>query len=129
MTKVHFPREILPLTYVVVALADLLIGGILLVALMARYGITVTPLALWALVAIALLTLWLIGAGLLLSALNVKYRDLGLALPVVLQLWMFPAPFCILCRPPGTRSLISPTRSTSRIRWLESSIRSGAPSC
>jgi lipopolysaccharide transport system permease protein len=92
VTRVHFPREILPLTYVAVALADLLIGGILLVALMARYGIAITPLAVWALVAIALLTLWLIGSGLLLSALNVKYRDLGLALPVVLQVWMFASP-------------------------------------
>ena len=92
VTKVHFPREILPLTYVVVALADLVIGGILLIALMAWYGITVTSLALWALVAIGLLTLWLIGAGLLLSALNVKYRDLGLALPIVLQMWMFASP-------------------------------------
>ena len=92
VTKVHFPREILPLTYVVVALADLVIGGILLVAFMAWFHITITLLAVWALVAIALLTLWLIGLGLLLSALNVKYRDLSLALPVVMQIWMFASP-------------------------------------
>jgi len=92
VTKVHFPREILPLTYVVVALADLVIGGILLVAFMAWFDITITPLALWALVSVALLTLWLIGLGLLLSALSVKYRDLSLALPVVLQMWMFASP-------------------------------------
>jgi lipopolysaccharide transport system permease protein len=92
VTKVHFPREILPLTYVVVALADLVIGGILLVAFMAWFDVPVTPLALWAFVPIALLTLWLVAAGLLLSALNVKYRDLGLALPVVLQMWMFASP-------------------------------------
>jgi homopolymeric O-antigen transport system permease protein len=92
VTKVHFPREILPLTYVVVALADLIIGGILLVAFMAWYDVTITALALWALVSVALLTLWLIGLGLLLSALNVKYRDLSLALPVVLQIWMFASP-------------------------------------
>src|SRR4029453_2789733 len=92
VTKVHFPREILPLTYVVVALADLLIGGILLVAFMAWFHVTVTPLALWAVVAIALLTLWLIGLGLLLSGVNFKYRDLSLALPVVLQIWMFASP-------------------------------------
>lgn len=92
VTKVHFPREILPLTYVVVALADLAIGGVLLVVLMAWFNVTITALSLWAFVAIALLTLWLIGAGLLLSALNVKYRDLSLALPVVLQVWMFASP-------------------------------------
>ena len=73
-----------------------MIGGILLVALMAWYGITVTSLAPGALAADGLLTLWLIGAGLLLSALNVKYRDLGLALPIVLQLWMFATRCCIL---------------------------------
>ena len=92
VTKVHFPREILPLTYVVVALADLLIGGILLVAFMAWFGVTITATAVWAVGAVALLTLWLVALGLLFSALNVKYRDLSLALPVVLQIWMFVTP-------------------------------------
>jgi len=92
LTKVYFPREILPLTYVVAALTDFLIASVALAALMLWYGVALTPLALWAVAAIALLALLLTGAGLLLSALQVRHRDVGIAIPVLLQVWMFVSP-------------------------------------
>jgi lipopolysaccharide transport system permease protein len=92
LTKVSFPREILPLTYVVVALVDLCIAATVLFGMMAWYRISVTIEALWAVPAIAVLTAWLVAAGLLLSALQVRYRDVGLAMPVVLQVWLFASP-------------------------------------
>ena len=92
LTKVSFPREILPLTYVVVALVDLAIASTVLIALMIWYQVALTFLALWAVAAIAILAVWLIGTSLLLSALQVRFRDVGLAMPVVLQLWMFASP-------------------------------------
>jgi lipopolysaccharide transport system permease protein len=92
VTKIYFPREILPVTYVVAALADLAVASLALIALMLWYGVRLTPLALWALVAIILLTALLIGAGLLLSALQVRHRDVGLAMPVILQVWLFASP-------------------------------------
>jgi lipopolysaccharide transport system permease protein len=59
---------------------------------MAWYGVGLSVTALWALAAIALLALWLIGAGLFLSAVQVRHRDIGLAVPVLLQVWMFATP-------------------------------------
>jgi len=92
LTKVSFPREILPLTYVVVALVDLCIAASVLFGMMLWFRISVTPQALWAIPAIVVLAVWLVGVGLLLSALQVQYRDVGLAMPVVLQVWLFASP-------------------------------------
>jgi len=90
--KVSFPREILPLTYVVAAVSDGAIACIALAALMAWYGVGLSVDVLWALAALGLLILWLIGTGLLLSAIQVRHRDVGLAMPVLLQIWMFATP-------------------------------------
>ena len=92
LTKVAFPREILPITYVVAAMVDAAIAALALGALMWWFGITLTLTALWALLALLLLALWLLGAGLLLSAVHVRHRDVGLAVPVLLQVWMFATP-------------------------------------
>lgn len=92
VTKVYFPREILPLTYVVAAFSDFLIGSTALGALMAWYHIELTPVALWAVPALIVLATFLTGAGLLLSAIQVRYRDVGLAMPVILQVWLFASP-------------------------------------
>ena len=48
--------------------------------------------ALWALPAIAVLIVFLIGLALLLSAIQVRYRDVGLAMPVLIQVWLFASP-------------------------------------
>jgi lipopolysaccharide transport system permease protein len=92
LTKVYFPREILPLTYVVSALVDMAIASLVLGALMLWFEVPLTATALWSLLAIALLTAWLVGLGLLLSALQVQYRDVGLAMPLVVQIWLFATP-------------------------------------
>lgn len=92
LTKVAFPREILPLTYVVAAIADLALASIVLGALMAYYGVALTWTALWALPAVAVLTVFLIGLALLLSAIQVRFRDVGLAMPVLIQVWLFATP-------------------------------------
>jgi lipopolysaccharide transport system permease protein len=92
LTKAFFPREILPLTYVVAAVIDFLLASLLLGALMIWFDVPLTWTALWALPAIGLLVALLIGLGLLLSALQVRYRDVGLAMPVLMQVWLFATP-------------------------------------
>jgi lipopolysaccharide transport system permease protein len=92
LTKVAFPREILPLTYVVVAVADAALASVVLAGLMVWYHVPVTGTVAWALLALVLLALWLTGIGLLLSAVHVRHRDVGLAVPVLLQVWMFATP-------------------------------------
>jgi lipopolysaccharide transport system permease protein len=92
LTKVYFPREILPLTYAAAALTDFAIASTALAALMAWYAVPLTVTALWAVPAILVMALFLIAMGLLLSTLQVRYRDVGLAMPVILQIWLFSSP-------------------------------------
>jgi lipopolysaccharide transport system permease protein len=92
LTKVSFPREILPLTYVVAGLVDMSIASLVLAGLMMWFGVPLQLTALWAIVAVALLTGFLIGLGLLLSAAQARFRDVGLAMPVVVQVWLFATP-------------------------------------
>jgi lipopolysaccharide transport system permease protein len=92
LTKVSFPREILPLTYIVAACIDMLIASVVLVGLMMWFGVHLTSASWWALAAVALLIGFLVGLGLFLSALQVRHRDIGLAMPVLMQVWLFATP-------------------------------------
>jgi lipopolysaccharide transport system permease protein len=92
ITKVYFPRMLIPLAAVIACFVDLGIAFLLFVGLMIYYhlipnaGILVLPLPL------ILLLLLAAGVSLLLSALNVKYRDIRYALPFLIQIWMFASP-------------------------------------
>jgi len=92
ITKVYFPRLIIPLAAVLVGLADFSVGFGLLVALMAYYGTmpgaAVLTLPIWTLLAVATAS----AVGLWLSALNVRYRDVRYTVPFLVQLWMFATP-------------------------------------
>ena len=92
VTKVYFPREILPATSVAAALVDLAIAlaGLLVLLLWFRIPLTMNTLA----VAPALLVLAMLGTAcaLVLAAFQVHFRDIGAALPLVLQLGMFVTP-------------------------------------
>jgi lipopolysaccharide transport system permease protein len=90
--KVHFPREILPLSYLAAALVDFVIGSAVLALTMAIYRVPGHATLVWVLALMAVASIFLTGAALLSSAVQVKYRDVGLAMPFVLQLWMFATP-------------------------------------
>lgn len=92
ITKVYFPREILPLTYVIAALFDFTIGLGVLALLMAWFDAPVTAAVLWVPVLALLLALWALAMSLVLSAAQVRWRDVGVAMPVLVQLWMFVSP-------------------------------------
>ncbi|HLG17595.1 MAG TPA: ABC transporter permease [Blastocatellia bacterium] len=92
ITKVYFPRVIIPSAAVGAGLLDFAIAAVLLVGLMAYYGFAVT----WALLILpsllALTTLLALGVGMWMAALNVKYRDVRYALPFLIQVWFFVTP-------------------------------------
>lgn len=92
ITKVYFPREILPITYVVAGAFDFAIGFVVLVALMAWYAVPLTAQAWMLLPIVALLGLWTLAVSLVLSAVQVRFRDIGVALPVLVQGLMFASP-------------------------------------
>jgi len=92
ISKVYFPRLIVPFAAVTTALADFVIMLGLLALLMAWYQVTPT-VSLVALPAFALLaTLLSFGVGLFLAALNVKYRDFRYVVPFIVQIGLFVSP-------------------------------------
>lgn len=92
VTKVYFPREILPLSYVVAAAVDLLIGSLTLGALVLFFDVRVTSTLLMAAPIVIALGVLGLACALVLSAVQVRFRDVGVALPIGLQLLMFASP-------------------------------------
>ncbi|MFY9607542.1 MAG: ABC transporter permease [Blastocatellia bacterium] len=92
ITKVYFPRMIIPAAAVGAGLIDFAIALLILVVLMIYYGVAVSLNLLMFPVLVALTMLLALGVGMLMSGLNVKYRDVRHALPFVIQLWMFATP-------------------------------------
>jgi lipopolysaccharide transport system permease protein len=92
VTKVYFPRLILPMSAVGVGLVDLVIGLGVLGVMMLCYGVAPG----WGVLVLPVLTLLLVlaalGVGTLLSALTVAYRDFRHVVPFLVQLWMFATP-------------------------------------
>lgn len=92
VTKIYFPREIIPLSGIAINFADYIIGLAVYFALILLYGIPITLNFLWVLPLLALLVLFTVSLGYLLSALNVYYRDVRLASGFLLQIWFFASP-------------------------------------
>ncbi len=92
ITKVYFPREILPFTYVMAAFFDFLAACLILIAMMAWYHVGIDVQILYVVPILLVETVLITGIGLLFSAFQVRFRDVGIAMPLVLQLWMFCAP-------------------------------------
>lgn len=92
ITKVYFPRSILPVSAVAARLVDFFIGFLLLVCLMVYFGVRPTASLFLLPLLIVLITLLALAVGMLSSALNVKYRDVGVLIPVLMQLWMYASP-------------------------------------
>lgn len=92
LTKVYFPRLIVPASTLVVSLVDFLLSFIVLLALLSWYGVapgwklSLLPLFLLQ----AMMTAF--GAGLLMAALNARYRDVGHLLPFIVQAGLFVSP-------------------------------------
>ena len=92
ITKVYFPRLVLPLSAVVSPLLDFAIGFIFLVVMMIYYHVHLTAAALLLPVFLALAVLTALGVGLWLSAMNAIYRDVRYVVPFLVQFWMFASP-------------------------------------
>jgi lipopolysaccharide transport system permease protein len=90
--KIYFPRIIIPLSMAVAPLVDFLLSFFVLILMMLWYGIVPT----WGIFALPLFLLLSLGMALGLSfwlgPLNVRYRDIGHALPFIIQIWMYASP-------------------------------------
>ena len=92
LTKVYFPRLVIPVSAVLAGLVDLGISFLVLLGLMAAYGIAPTWHIVFLPVFVALAFVAALAVSLWLSALNVLYRDVQYVIPFLVQLWMFVSP-------------------------------------
>jgi len=92
ITKVYFPRLAIPLATVLAGLVDFAIAFLLLLGVMAWYGIVPGLEALVVIPLVLLAFVTALGVGLWLAALNVQYRDVRYVLPFLTQLWLFATP-------------------------------------
>lgn len=107
VTRVYFPRILIPTAAIGVCVVDLMVSLPLLAVMMAYYGVGLTWHAVVALAFFSGLVVLALAVGVLLSALNVRYRDVRYVIPFVLQIWMFASP------------IIYPLRAVpERWRWV-----------
>ncbi len=93
VTKIYFPRLILPISSVFAGLVDFLIAFVILIGLLFYYQVSPAYNLLWTLpffILLAIITA--LGVALWLSAINVKYRDVNQALPFLTRFWLFITP-------------------------------------
>ena len=92
ITKIYFPRLLLPISAVLSGVVDFLISFALLLGMMAYYHTIPTVAAVWLPAFLLLALLTALGVGLWLSALNAIYRDVRYVVPFLVQFWMFASP-------------------------------------
>jgi lipopolysaccharide transport system permease protein len=92
ITKVYFPRLLVPMAAVIAGLVDLAIAFVVLIGLVLYYGIVPTMSVLTIPLFVVLAAATTLGVGLWLSALNVRYRDVRHIIPFLVQSWLFATP-------------------------------------
>ena len=92
VTKVYFPRLIIPFAAVLSGVVDLLLAFLVLLGLMLIYGIVPTAQIIWLPGFVLLAFATSLGTGLWLSAMNVQFRDVRYTVPFLVQLWLFATP-------------------------------------
>jgi lipopolysaccharide transport system permease protein len=92
ITKVYFPRLIIPLAAVFSGIVDFLLAFLVLLVMMVYYGLLPTVNVLWLPLFLLLALITSLGVGLWLSALNVEYRDVRYIVPFITQFWMLATP-------------------------------------
>ena len=92
VTKIYFPRLILPLSSVLSPMADFAIAFVILIGMMIWFGIAPTVGILMLPIFVILAICTALAMGLWLAALNVRYRDVRYTIPFLIQIWMFASP-------------------------------------
>jgi len=122
ISKVYFPRLLLPLSAVASFVVDFLIASVVLVIAMLLFGRVPPATFLWVPVLGLFAVVVALAVGLWLAAINVRYRDVKYAVPFVIQLWLFASPvaYSSALVPPGLRTIFSLNPMTGVIdgfRW------------
>src|SRR5215831_11101429 len=92
LPKMYFPREIIPLSYLFASFTDFCVASLILGGLMLYYRASVSWHLLYAIPIVVMLAGFATAIALFFSALQVHFRDVGLAMPFLMQVWMFTVP-------------------------------------
>lgn len=92
VSKIYFPRELLPLATITASLLDFLIASLIFLLMFVFYQVPITPYLLYLFVIIPCIFLLTIGISLFLSAINVMFRDIRFVIPLVLQVLFYLTP-------------------------------------
>jgi lipopolysaccharide transport system permease protein len=92
VTKIYFPRVLLPLAAITVPAVDFVLATSVLFGLMAYYGLAVGTHVLLAPLFMLLAAATALGVGLFFAVVNVRYRDVPYAIPFIIQIWLFLSP-------------------------------------
>jgi len=92
MTKVYFPRLVMPISGILSPVVDFVVAFIILIGMILYYGFVPTINIVWLPAFILLALASSMGVGLWLSALNVQYRDFQYTVPFIIQLWLYSSP-------------------------------------
>ncbi|MFI5174832.1 MAG: ABC transporter permease [Terriglobia bacterium] len=124
ITKVYFPRMIIPIAAVGAGLLDFAIAFVLLIGLIPYYKVVLTWRIVFIPILVCLTTLLASAFGMWMAALSVKYRDVRHALPFIIQLWMFATPiiYPLSLVPPTWRWLIALNPLTGIIEGYRASL-------
>ena len=90
--KVYFPRLVIPISTIISSVVDFVLAFIVLLCMMMFYGILPTVKIVWLPLLLLLAFITSLGAGLWLSALNVRFRDVRYTVPFLTQFWLFATP-------------------------------------
>jgi lipopolysaccharide transport system permease protein len=92
ITKIYFPRLVIPISSVVSGLVDFALAFLVLLGLMLYYRVPLTWNAIWLPLLVLLALLTALAVGLWLSALNVQYRDVQQMIPFLVNIWFYASP-------------------------------------
>ena len=92
ITKIYFPREIFPLSTVIASSLDFLIASTIFLGMLIFYNVALTLYVIFIIPVLMVQLVLMIGIVFAVSALNVFFRDVGQAVPLIIQLWMYATP-------------------------------------
>src|SRR5437773_12499231 len=129
ITKVYFPRVVLPISSAVAALTDFLVGLVFLALMMVFYAVEPVWSVLWVPVFLVALMVLGVGTGMLLAALTVRYRDIKYTVPFLIQLWLFVTPviYPLTMVPERFQALAALNPLTGIVEGFRACLLSGRP--
>ena len=92
VTKIYFPREILPFASIIAGFMDFLISALIFIVMLVIYNVPLTINVVYTIPIVFLETIFIAGLILFTSALNVMWRDIKFVIPLLIQLWIFVTP-------------------------------------